>query len=79
MSRALAIRDTRSRAVARSNRGISTTMILLIAGVALVLYLILKNKPAPAQQYLNKEEWDIQWSPDGLPLKVTIHRDARQG
>ena len=78
MSRALAIRDTRSRAVARSSKGISTTTILLIAGVALLLYLILKNKPVAAQ-YLNKEEWSVEYSPDGLTTKIVIHRDARQG
>jgi len=39
--------------------------------------------PQPAQEteghrYRNNETWDIEWNPDGLPAKVTIHRDAVQ-
>lgn len=29
-----------------------------------------------ATQYSNKEEWDISYNEDGLPVKVTIHRKA---
>lgn len=29
-----------------------------------------------ATQYSNKEEWDIAYNSDGLPVKVTIHRKA---
>jgi len=37
--------------------------------------------PAAASEghrYRNSETWDIEWNPDGLPSKVTIHRDAVQ-
>ena len=30
------------------------------------------------QQYTNEETWDIDWSEDGLPKRVTIHRNAVQ-
>jgi hypothetical protein len=29
-------------------------------------------------RYRNSETWDITWNKDGLPEKVTIHRDAVQ-
>lgn len=32
----------------------------------------------PARRYQNSETWDITWNEDGLPSKVTIHRDAVQ-
>ena len=37
--------------------------------------------PAPAERlpagsYKNAEEWEITWSPEGLPTKVVIHRNA---
>ena len=28
--------------------------------------------------YKNKEVWDIEWNSDGLPVRVTITRDAIQ-
>jgi hypothetical protein len=31
-----------------------------------------------SRQYTNEEVWDIDWSEDGLPKKVTIHRNARE-
>lgn len=31
-----------------------------------------------AHHYTNEETWDIEWSEDGLPKKVTIHRNAVQ-
>ena len=30
------------------------------------------------RRYRNNETWEIEWTPDGLPGKVTIHRDATQ-
>jgi len=35
------------------------------------------DKPV-GRRYQNSETWDIKWNSDGLPEKVTIHRDARQ-
>jgi len=34
--------------------------------------------PRNAHHYTNEETWDIEWNEDGLPKKVTIHRDAVQ-
>lgn len=34
--------------------------------------------PSPGS-YTNAESWDITWSPEGLPLKIEVHRDARRG
>lgn len=31
-----------------------------------------------AHHYTNEETWDIEWSDDGLPTKVVIHRNAVQ-
>jgi hypothetical protein len=31
---------------------------------------------AGAHQYKNEETWNIEWNEDGLPSKVTIHRNA---
>jgi len=30
------------------------------------------------RRYKNTETWDIEWNTDGLPSKVTIHRNAVQ-
>lgn len=32
----------------------------------------------PGRRYKNTETWDIEWNTDGLPSKVTIHRNAVQ-
>jgi len=31
-----------------------------------------------AKQYVNKEEWAIDWNEDGLPTKLVISRHATQ-
>ena len=31
-----------------------------------------------AKQYVNKEEWSIDWNEDGLPTKLVISRHATQ-
>ena len=36
------------------------------------------EEPGGGKRYHNNETWDIEWTPDGLPGKVTIHRDAVQ-
>jgi hypothetical protein len=42
----------------------------------------ISDEPVPqspgARTYKNTETWDIEWTPDGLPGKVTIHRNAVQ-
>ena len=51
--------------------------VIGLALVGLVVWFLLKNKGA-STQYLNKEEWDISYDENGLPTKITIHRDARR-
>jgi len=36
------------------------------------------EEPGGGKRYHNNETWDIEWTPDGLPGKVVIHRDAVQ-
>lgn len=33
---------------------------------------------APLASYQNEESWEIEWSDDGLPRKITVHRQARR-
>lgn len=33
---------------------------------------------APAATYSNEESWEIEWSEDGLPTKITVHRNAQR-
>ena len=52
--------------------------LIVVAGlVALVVWLLMRQKQPIAGTYKNAETWDIAYSPDGLPTKITIHRDAR--
>lgn len=30
----------------------------------------------PIATYANEESWEITWSPDGLPTKIVVHRNA---
>ena len=53
-----------------------TTILIGIALVGLIIWLIVRSKQPTAGQYLNKESWDISYNEDGLPTKITIHRDA---
>lgn len=32
----------------------------------------------PQAAYENKEEWEISWSPEGLPTKIVVHRKAHR-
>ena len=54
----------------------TTGTIAIIVLIALVLYFLLKNKSGTIGQYKNLETWDVQYSPDGLPTKISIHREA---
>jgi len=47
------------------------------------LYLKKRESESEAEvsggrRYRNKEKWSIKWSEDGLPVEVTIERDAVQ-
>jgi hypothetical protein len=37
-----------------------------------------REDEAIGKRYRNSETWNIQWSDDGMPIKVEIHRDAVQ-
>ena len=53
--------------------------LLGLALVGLIIWLFVKNKSQSsgiAGTYSNKEEWDVSYNEDGLPTKITIHRDA---
>lgn len=34
--------------------------------------------PAPLATYSNEESWEIEWSPDGLPTRIVVHRNAKR-
>jgi hypothetical protein len=40
--------------------------------------LRLQPTGSAAKQYVNKEEWAIDWNEDGLPTKLVISRHATQ-
>lgn len=33
-------------------------------------------RQAPLAAYQNEESWEISWSPEGLPTKIVVHRNA---
>lgn len=33
---------------------------------------------APLSSYQNEESWDIEWSDEGLPVRIVVHRNARR-
>ena len=71
---------------AASESKITPTVMIGIAIVALIIWLLLKNRQSSmtgivgtAGTYKNEESWDVQYNADGLPTKVTIHRNAIRG
>ncbi len=32
----------------------------------------------PQASYTNEESWEIEWSDEGFPTKVTVHRNAKR-
>jgi len=32
----------------------------------------------PASTYLNEETWEVEWSSEGLPTRITVHRNAQR-
>lgn len=71
---------TRYRRNLPANRMSGTTLILLAAAIGLVIWFLLKNKGSISQgsigQYQNKEEWNVSYDKDGLPVKISITRNA---
>ena len=58
----------------KTNMPIGIIVGVIIVG--LIVYFIFRNKISSASQYLNKEEWEVQYNSDGLPTKIVIHRNA---
>ena len=51
--------------------------LLGLALIGLIIWLFVKNKgQSPVGQYLNEESWYVSYNEDGLPTKITIHRNA---
>ena len=56
-----------------------TTLVIGVILIALIIWLLLKNKQTPIiGNYSNKEEWSISYDNDGLPTRIVISRDARK-
>ena len=54
-------------------------IVILVMVIGVIIYCISKNKSGSTTgQYKNLETWDIQYSPDGLPTKISIHREAKR-
>lgn len=65
-----------------------------VIGIGMLALLLLRRRPsqvdayapqrsfnvvrADTRLYTNKEVVEIEWNSDGLPTKITTHRDARQ-
>ena len=72
----------KSRSPVRSGSSKDMIMIggLILVGL-LIWYFMRKGQGAigtPVAQYKNEESWDVQYNADGLPTKITIHRNATQ-
>ena len=35
-------------------------------------------EPQAASTYVNEESWEIEWSEEGLPTRITVHRNAQR-
>ena len=57
---------------------ISLGTIAIIALVGFVVYLLWKSRSSSAGNYRNEESWGVEYNEDGLPTKITIHRDAKR-
>lgn len=68
------------RNVALTNPGgISLGTIAIIAIVGFVIYLFLKSRASVGVgSYLNEESWNVEYNKDGMPTRITIHRDAKR-
>jgi len=56
----------------------SLVIIGAVLVIALLLWMLMKSRQAPSTQYQNEESWDVAYNEDGLPTKITIHRNAVQ-
>jgi len=70
----------------------NTAIAIAVIGLGLLLFFALGRRSTPVEtavikarpqgslprEYVNEETWDITYSEDGLPIKVVIHRNARE-
>jgi len=74
-----AVTKYKSRTPVRYNPTFNPTWIVGLALVGLLVWFLLKSRTQPvAGTYNNLESWEVSYNPDGLPTKITIHRDARR-
>ena len=70
----------RTTGTSETSEASSFSWLLGLALVGLIIWLFVKNKSqgsaSPVGQYLNEESWDVSYNEDGLPTKITIHRNA---
>lgn len=65
------------------DKGSIIVIVLGLAVVAAVAVFALSRRSQPvmlppATTYSNLEVYDISWNDDGLPVRVAIHREAKQ-
>lgn len=67
----------------------TSTLIVGLILIGVVAYFVFRNTgnqrnqiagvqsmSPPSGQYKNLETWDVSYNDDGLPTKISIHRDA---
>ncbi len=60
-----------------SSMSIGTIITIIVIG--LVIYFVFKNRAgSTAGEYKNLETWDISYDKDGLPIRISIKRDAKR-
>jgi len=53
--------------------------VFALAGLALLLFLLNRKSQLPvAGTYRNSEEWEVSYNSEGLPTKISVHRDAKR-
>ena len=53
-----------------------TTLLIGAILIALLIWLIMKNKPAIGQ-YRNTKTWEISYNADSMPTKIVKHVNAK--
>ena len=65
------------RSLSRVGSSSSSLTLILVIGLAVIIYLLMKSRPVAAASYNNIETWKITWDEKTmLPLEVEVHRDA---
>ena len=54
--------------------------VIGLALIGLILWLVMRQpRLGNVGQVRNKEEWEVTYNPDGLPTRIVIHREVKQG